>query len=244
MDEEEEIPSEEMQDDGSDLEKRIEEAKTPEELEAIEKELEGEKPAEEKPAETPPTEDKPVEDKPPQDKPAETPPTETPAEGGTPPAESAPPAASPEVGQLQEEIKKLKEQVDELTGEEKLQHEIDNLKKRMDNIVVQDDPNMNDSIYQSASKIAYVKRCLRRIAAKFDVNEIFNKFKKDFGWSSSDKKEINWTSNSVELPDPDTGFGSSEVKQIKTFLRGKNLKPKRQKVNSMQGTVSFFFEEK
>ena len=141
------MAQEEKKDSSDDLMKRIEEAKTPEELEAIEKELN-------KSAEPAKEETK----------------TETPATDEKKPDESATPSAggSNDVEMLKKEIKDLKEKVEKLSGEEKLKAEIEMLKKKMENFNYPEDPNMNDTFFQSArSKVRHAQRIYRRIISKF-----------------------------------------------------------------------------
>lgn len=145
--------------DMKDIEKRIEEAKTPEELAALEKELNsmGDA-AEEKPEEK--ADDKPEADKP------EAEQTESTAPASTPPA-SAP---APDAG-LAKEIEDLKKEIEGLKSEQTLEQQVKTLQKQVDNIQPIDNVDMNDSLNQSASKIAYIKRQIRRLKAGVEFKE-------------------------------------------------------------------------
>jgi hypothetical protein len=69
--------------------------------------------------------------------------------------------------QLQQQIDDLKKQIDDLQGMFDLEEEVSILKKRIDNINIPDDPDMNDSIFQSASsEVKYIKRAMRRFVSK------------------------------------------------------------------------------
>ena len=68
--------------------------------------------------------------------------------------------------QIGGEIDALKKELEELKSNKDLEDEVERLKKKIDNINIDDDTNLNDSIYQSASKVAYVKRAMRRIFKK------------------------------------------------------------------------------
>lgn len=66
---------------------------------------------------------------------------------------------------IQAQIDSLKSQIEELQKNFKLQDEVEILKKRIDNIFVNDDTDMNDSINQTAFiKIRHIKRSMRRLA--------------------------------------------------------------------------------
>jgi hypothetical protein len=69
-------------------------------------------------------------------------------------------------GDLQAQIDELKSQIEELMKKDDVENEIQRLKTRLDNLNIPDDPDMNDSIFQSASReIKYLKRALRRLGA-------------------------------------------------------------------------------
>jgi hypothetical protein len=70
-------------------------------------------------------------------------------------------------GELQAEVDELKKQIEDLTKKFDLETEVELLKKRLDNVSVPDDTDMNDSLNQSASReIKYIKRAVRRFLLK------------------------------------------------------------------------------
>jgi len=72
---------------------------------------------------------------------------------------------SEQIESLKKEVENLKKELQEKKQKEETQNQIDELKKRIDKIEVQDDTNLNDSIYQSAA-IKHAQRMLRRIKNK------------------------------------------------------------------------------
>jgi len=154
---------EEKKGDTSDIEKRIENAKTPEELEAIEKELsdsgdsEAAKPAGEA-GEAP--EAKPIGEAG-EAKPAGEEET-TKGEEETKPEEGSS-NEPPNLDQLKDDVEDLKKEMKEVSKQETLEQQIKQLKKRLDNLDIQDDADLNDTIYQAASsKIKFVERLMKR----------------------------------------------------------------------------------
>jgi hypothetical protein len=68
---------------------------------------------------------------------------------------------------LQSQIDGLKKKLEEIQKNFDLEEEINILKRKLENISVQDDTNLNDSIFQSACmKIKYIKRAVRRFLDK------------------------------------------------------------------------------
>jgi hypothetical protein len=148
--------TQEQNSDSSDIEKRISEAKTPEELEAIEKELSSQDGGQEQSDQQPSDGSQPEQ-------------TDQSAEQSTD-SQQGDPAQQTEstsgIESLQKEIKDLKSQIEKLNGEEKMKNDIKELKEKLDNVVVQHNPNLNETIYQTASKIKYFKRAMRRLVNK------------------------------------------------------------------------------
>jgi len=56
--------------------------------------------------------------------------------------------------------------LDEINKKFDLQTEVDILKKRLENVHVPDETDLNDTLNQTASKISFVKRAIRRILSK------------------------------------------------------------------------------
>lgn len=151
--------SSEQTSDSSDIEKRISEAKTPEELEAIEKELSsqgGQSDQQSSDNSQPEQTDQSAEQSSDQQQSGD-------AEQGSAQHQGDP---SSEIESLKKEIKDLKGQIEKINGEEKLKNDIKELREKLDNVVVQHNPDLNQTINQSASKIKYFKRAMRRISKK------------------------------------------------------------------------------
>lgn len=140
---------EEEKQDENDLEQRIDEAKSPEELEEIEKEVGGEEPPQEGQSQDEQEQVNELEE--------------------SIPEEGSPGVDPKELDEIKNEMKQLKEKMNQLTGEEKMQHEIDVLKRRLNDLQVPDDADLSDSIFQSASiKVAHIKREIRRFEEKLN----------------------------------------------------------------------------
>jgi hypothetical protein len=92
--------------------------------------------------------------------------------------EDAPPEALPEVptvgdvSKVVNDLKDLKKQVKELYTEKDLQSQLDVLKRRIEDIQIPDEANLNSTMFQSASKIGYVKREWRRFKAQLSKKSV------------------------------------------------------------------------
>lgn len=68
---------------------------------------------------------------------------------------------------LDTKIETLQKELDELQKKYDLENEVNLLKRRLDNLNIVDDTNLNDSLNQSAKlEIKFVKRAIRRIKSK------------------------------------------------------------------------------
>lgn len=75
-----------------------------------------------------------------------------------------------DTSQLQTQIDDLKKQLEDLKSESDAKEQIEIIKKRLENLQVPDDPDLNDSIFQSASQeICYLRRAIRRYAKKLPL---------------------------------------------------------------------------
>lgn len=72
----------------------------------------------------------------------------------------------PSGSDVQTQIEDLKKQLDEINKKFDLETEVNILKKRLENVHVPDETDLNDSLNQTASKISFVKRAIRRILSK------------------------------------------------------------------------------
>jgi hypothetical protein len=131
-------------DKAQELEKKIEEAETPEELAEIEKELNS----------LDSTENSEVG--------SET--TEKPSEDTSITEETTSESQPVTDENVQKELDTLKKQIEDLSKEKDLQAEIDMLKKKIENFNIVDNADLNSSINQSASKLSFIKRALRRLS--------------------------------------------------------------------------------
>lgn len=135
--------------DLSEIEKKIDNAKTPEELEELEKELNNLS------SESESTENK-----------TEQSDIQTDETDNTQSNESnSNNVSSDEISKLKEEINTLKTSLDDLKKEKDVQQQIDFLRKKLENFNVVDNTDLNDSIFQTAkTEINFIKRALRRLS--------------------------------------------------------------------------------
>jgi prefoldin subunit 5 len=94
-----------------------------------------------------------------------------------------------QVGDVTTQIDALKGQITDLSKEKDIEEQLKTLQKRLDNLNVPTDADMNDSLNQTASKIASVQRNLRRLMAS--VKEAQETFEFEFmkGRDSYDTKD-------------------------------------------------------
>lgn len=78
-------------------------------------------------------------------------------------------------GDLQAQISELNAKIEELSKNFDLGKEVEILKKRLDNINIPSDSDLNDSLFQTASSdVKYIKRALRRVANKISKKSNLN----------------------------------------------------------------------
>jgi len=93
--------------------------------------------------------------------------TETPAEGGPDLNAIVGETGQADVDALKQEIDSLKKKIKELEGNFDLETEMDQIKKRLDNLNVPDDADINDNLFESGStELKQIKRAMRRMFAK------------------------------------------------------------------------------
>jgi hypothetical protein len=160
------------------------EAADPEEDTATEEPVEdtGTEPTEETPVEDPgtevpaeTTEEPPVEDAgatPTEDtgtnEPVEEPVDDAAIKPGDAPDPALAEGLANDTSEIDSQVDKMQKELDELQKKFNLENEVKILKRRLDNITVTDDTNMNDSLNQSAHReIRYVKRAMRRLMSKY-----------------------------------------------------------------------------
>ena len=159
--------------DPGDLEAQIDQASTPEELDALEAKINQMGGDEGAPAEGAPGASNPTEggEELPSEVGNESPITEdgaeVPASGGDSGSIAADPSGNSqgledEVGVLKTQIEEIKTKLDESIGVEQIKKQVDDMRKKLDDLNVPDDANLNDSIFQSASVINHAKRLIRR----------------------------------------------------------------------------------
>jgi hypothetical protein len=88
------------------------------------------------------------------------------------PGDAPDPALAQDLGndtsEINSQVDKMQKELDELQKKFNLEDEVKVLKRRLDNITVTDDANLNDSLNQSACReIKFVKRAMRRLMSKY-----------------------------------------------------------------------------
>jgi len=99
-------------------------------------------------------------------------PAEAPAEGGPDLNAIVGETGQADVDALKQEIDSLKKKIKELEGNFDLETEVTQIKKRLDNLNVPDNADINDNLFESGSiELKQIKRSMRRMfAKKADLN--------------------------------------------------------------------------
>jgi phosphomevalonate kinase len=121
----------------------------------------------------------------------------------------------------QAQIDELKKQLEDMLKKFDLENEVQDLKKRLENIHVPDDTNMNDSLNQSAStQIKFVKRAIRRIMSKNVVAGLTGKQQQLITTELDQHPQLSCQQISAELSEK---IGASE-QDIFDFIRNSDYR--------------------
>jgi hypothetical protein len=127
-----------------------------------------------------------------------------------------------QVEDVTKQIDALKGQIKDLSKEKGIEEQLKTLQKRLDNLSIPTDADLNDSLNQSASKISAIQRSMRRIIAS--IKEAQSTFEFDFvkGRDSYDTKDkvIVTEASSIDLK---PGF-VPQIVNVKNPKTGQSVK--------------------